>query len=300
MLKLLRAERGSVVVIMALTITMMIGFGAIAVDLGNLYLNKTRLANMADAAALAGVQELPDDPQSAVVSSYAYAGQNGLSSDVVQVTISNDNTVVTVNATRHVPLFFAKVFDMTVSDVSARASATIRAISGTTGVVPFGIVKQQFVYGQTYTLKAGAGGGYSGNYGALALGGHGANKYRDNIDYGYSGQLRMGDWVSTEPGNMSGPTSQGVNYRIALDPTATFQTVQQGSPRILIVPIIDSLAVQGRSDVEIVGFGAFFLEGVGGQGNNNYVSGKFMQMVIPGEMGSGAGDYGVYGSTLIE
>jgi hypothetical protein len=300
MLKLLREERGSAIVIMAFAITMMMGFGALTVDLGNLYLNKTRLANMADAAALAGVQDLPDDPQGAVSNSYAYAGKNGLSSDIVEVTLSSNNTVVTVNATRHVPLYFAQIFDLTISDVSAQASAAIRAISGTTGVVPFGIVQQQFIYGQTYTLKAGAGGGYSGNYGALALGGNGANEYRDNIENGYNGQLRMGDWVSTEPGNMSGPTSQGVNYRIALDPNATFATVQQGSPRILVVPIIDSLAVHGRSDVLIVGFGAFFLEGVGGQGNNNYVSGKFMQIVIPGEMSSGAGDYGVYGSTLIE
>lgn len=72
---------------------------------GNLYLNRTRLVNMVDAAALAGVQDLPGDPGAATASAYHYAAQNGMSSDVVTVTINDAKTTVTVNATRTVPLF---------------------------------------------------------------------------------------------------------------------------------------------------------------------------------------------------
>lgn len=300
MLQLLRAEKGSAIVIVALTMAAMMGFGALIVDVGNLYLNKTRLVNMVDAAALAGVQDLPGNSQLGVSNAYSYALRNGMNSDVVGVNVTNNNKVITVTATRRVPLFFARIFQLTSSDVTAEAVASIIPIAGASGIVPFGIVQQQFTYGQTYNLKAGAGGGYSGNYGGLALGGNGANVYRGNIENGYNGQLKIGDWVSTEPGNMSGPTSQGVDYRISLDPTATFATVEKGSPRIVIVPVIDSLDVHGRSDVLIVGFAAFFLEGVGGQGNNNYVTGEFMQMVMPGDISTEVADYGLYGSTLIK
>ncbi len=300
MLQYLRGKKGSVIVVVALGVTVMMGFGALVVDVGNLYLNKTRLANMADAAALAGVQDLPNNSQLAVSNAYSYAAQNGMNSDVVGVSVSNNNRVITVTAVRTVPLFLARIFQLTSSDVTAEAAASISSISGVSGIVPFGIVKQQFTFGQTYNLKDGAGGGYSGNYGALALGGNGANMYRGNIENGYDSQLNIGDWVSTEPGNMSGPTSQGVEYRISLDPTAIFATVKKGSPRIVVVPVIDSLAVNGRSDVLIVGFSAFFLEGVGGQGHNNYVTGKFMQMVMPGDISTSVADYGLYGSTLIK
>lgn len=300
MLRLLRSEQGSAIVIVALTITAMMGFGALIIDVGNLYLNKTRLVNMVDAAALAGVQDLPGDSQLAVSNAYSYAAQNGMNSDVVGASVSNNNRVITVTATRRVPLFLARFFQMTSSDVTAEAAASISPITGASGIVPFGIVKQQFIYGQTYNLKAGAGGGYSGNYGGLALGGNGANVYRGNIKNGYNGQLRIGDWISTEPGNMSGPTSQGVDYRISLDPTATFLTVEKGSPRMVVVPVIDSLDVNGRSDVLIVGFAAFFLEGVGGHGNDNYVTGKFMEMVMPGDISTEVTGYGLYGSTLIK
>ena len=300
MLRLLRQEKGAAIVVVAVSITAMIGFGALVVDMGNLYFNKNRLVNMVDAAAFAGVQDLPGDPQVAVASAYNYAAQNGVTSDVVGVAISQNNTVVTVNASRTVPFFFAPVFNMISSNVTARAAAKIVPISGASGIVPFGIVRQQFTYGDPYTLKEGGGSGYDGNFGALALGGNGANVYRNNIKNGYSGQLNIGDWVSTEPGNMSGPTSDGVNYRMDLDKYATFETVEKDSPRILIVPIIDSLTVNGRSDVLIVGFGAFFLDGVGGHGNNNYVTGQFIQMVIPGTISAGATGYGLYSSTLIE
>jgi len=97
---------------------------------------------------------------------------------------------------------------------------------------------------------------------------------------------------------MSGPTSDGVRYRISLDPYATFDTVTHDSPRIIIVPIIDNLDVNGREPVQIVGFGAFFLESVGGSGNKNYVTGRFMRMYIVGEQGS-ATDYGVRNVRLI-
>jgi len=300
MLRLLREEKGATIVIVALCMTVMIGFTALIVDVGNLYLNKTRLVNMADAAALAGVQDLPGSPQLAIASANNYALQNGMNSDVVGVILSNNNTVVTVNVARTVPFFFAQIFEMTSANVRARAVAAIRPITGISGVVPFGVAKQTLVYGTTYTLKDGAGDGYNGNYGALALGGNGANVYRGNIEDGYSGLLSIGDWVSTEPGNMSGPTGSGVDYRIGLDPTATFATVQKGSPRILVVPIIESLDVNGRSQVKIVGFAAFFLEGVGGHGNKNYVTGKFMQMVIPGDSSTGGTGYGLYGAALIE
>lgn len=300
MLRIVRGEKGAAIVVVALTITAMMGFGALIVDVGNLYLNKTRLVNMTDAAALAGVQDLPGNPQGAVASAQSYAGQNGMNSDVVGVSVSGDNKIITVTATRKVPLFLARIFQMNSSDVAAEAAASISPITAASGVVPFGIVKQQFNYGQTYILKAGAGSGYSGNYGALALGGSGSPIYQTNIKKGYSGKLHIGDWIVTETGNMSGPTGEGVDYRMALDPTANFATAEKGSPRILIVPVIDSLEVHGRNDVLIVGFAAFFLEGVGGQGNDNYVTGKFMQMVMPGDISTAVTGYGLYGSTLIK
>lgn len=313
MKRLLNEQRGAAIILMALSVTALMVIGAIVVDVGNLYLNKARLANIADSAALAGVQDLPSSPSVAIQNAILYAKQNGKSDDTVEPKLEQDSygntTILSVLIKRNVPYYFAKIFNLTSQEVTASSRAKISAVSSASGIVPFGITKQNFIFGQTYTLKLGGGSGYDGNFGALALGSSGATQYRDNIKNGYNGLIKIGDWISTETGNMSGPTTEGVNSRISLDRGSTYLTVQKDSPRIIIVPIISSLADSGRTNVQVVGLAAFFLEGAGGQGNDNFVSGKFLQMTIPANTYNNKGydsitedptaQYGLYGAALI-
>ncbi len=297
--RILRQQRGSVMVIAAAALVMMIGVAALVVDLGLLYSTRVQLTNLADAAALAGVQELPDDVVSASSSASAYATLNGHPEDVVEIRVLGVTTVA-VRATRTVPLLFARIFGLTSWDVHGEVAARIAPVSGLIGVLPFGLVQQPLVYGETYTVKFGSGeatGRYHGNFAALALGGLGAKVYEENIQYGADMSIKVGDWVPTEPGNMVGPTKKGIRYRYDLDPTATFGTVTKNSPRIMVVPVIQSLEVYGRDEVLVVGFAAMFLESK--NVDQGEVSGRFMQMVTPGDLNDGAGNYGLYASRLI-
>jgi len=303
---ILNNNKGAVAVIAAAAIMALSGMAALTVDVGALYLNRFQAANAADAAALAGAQELPGRPDEAISTAVNYATLNrrtdpGSNNDNVDPVLSNNNTRLTVTVSRNVSLFFAKIWGLNSSTVQASATAEVMTYSGgEKGVVPFGIEKQDFVFGQTYTLKLGGGSGYNGNFMALALGGNGASVYTANIKNGYTGTFKIGDWIFTETGNMSGPTASGISYRLGLDPGATFDTVESSSPRIIIVPVIDSLQVSGRTDVQIVGFAAFFLEGSGGGGNNSYVYGKFREMVTPGEGSLAASYYGLSVVRLIK
>lgn len=56
---LISEEKGSVMVIVAGALIALMGFVAFVVDVGVLYLERARLMDTADAAALAGAQELP-------------------------------------------------------------------------------------------------------------------------------------------------------------------------------------------------------------------------------------------------
>lgn len=298
-LQILSNQKGAVTVLMALAIVAICGMATMVVDVGILYLNKVQVEKAADAAALAGAQELPGRPSDALLNANAYATMNGKTGDVIQPILANNNTSLTVGIERNVQLFFANIWGIPLSNVTATATARVKNFSGGgMGIVPFGVVKQTFIFGQTYKLKLGGGGGFDGNFQALALGGTGASVYNANLKYGYQGIFHIGDWILTETGNMSGPTSQGVAYRISLDPTSTFDTVQNNSARIVICPVINSFAVSGSSNVQIAGFAAFFLEGAPAQGNNSYVYGKFRQMVLPGDISDSAINYGLYDVTL--
>ncbi|MCR4401989.1 MAG: pilus assembly protein TadG-related protein [Firmicutes bacterium] len=300
-------ERGSVIVFVALALTVLLGLAALVVDLGVLYFNRVALSNAADAAALAGVQELPENPGRAEAAAVSYAVKNGVEESRV-TTVLTDSRSIKVTVSRTVPLGFARIFGMASSDVRASAKATIGAASAVRGAAPFVVPDQEFLYGEQYVLKYGGGDGEHGNFAALALGGWGAATYENNIKYGYQGWLRVDEWeevwLDTEPGNMSGPTVRGVTYRISQCdhfPPCTFDHCARACPRVVVVPVadFDPEELHGRSQVRLVGFAAFFLEGVWGHGNECEVTGRFLRWVADGEPG-GAGYYGLVASRLEE
>jgi Flp pilus assembly protein TadG len=300
-------ERGTVLVLVAAVMTVILGFAALATDVGALVLERNRLQNACDAAALAAARELPSTV-AAKEKAAEYLEYNGVNPEEAVISFDSAGTRVSVEATRQVNFTFARIFGLSGSEVSAKASAVFGSVKSITGVVPFGIPDQTLVYGQEYKLKAGSRDEYGpGNYGALALEFTGASGYENNLKYGYSGTVSVGDWVSTEPGNMSGPTEEGVNYRLNLcphTPKCTVDSYHPGCPRIMIVPIFDPIAVSGRDEVKIVGFGAFLLKGVEGTGNESVVSGYFLRMVPPEGLDytvdPNAPDYGLHAAKLME
>ena len=299
-----KADDGAALVLTAIFLVVLLGFSALVVDVALLYVNRLALVNAVDAGALAGVQDLPYSPTLAERNAREYAIANGANRHGITATVQNNNSEVRVFAFRDVDLYLARIFGFTKHRLTAEATARVGSISAYVGVAPFAVVEQDFIYGEQYTLKYGPEtqpGYFHGNFGAISLGGRGASVYENNIKYGHQGRLAVGDWIDTEPGNMSGPTARGVKYRMEECqhyPKCTWDTVVQGCSRQIIVPIIKELDVNGRDSVQIVGFAAFFLEGTTRRGADSQVIGRFLRTVVPGELGD-AGDYGLRGYKLV-
>ena len=75
-----RSERGYVAVTVAIMLTVLLGFCAFAVDVGNWYYTGQRAQRAADAAALAGVPYLPSDQASAFSTARAQSKKNDFES----------------------------------------------------------------------------------------------------------------------------------------------------------------------------------------------------------------------------
>lgn len=123
-------EEGQAMVLAALVLTALLGFAAFAVDIGYVTVQKTDLQNAADAAALAGVADLPSNAN-AVSTAVAFAKANGM--DIVENNKTNnrDKVVITplsatqlqVVCTREVDYFFAGVLGFESTTVTAKAVA---------------------------------------------------------------------------------------------------------------------------------------------------------------------------------
>ncbi len=131
--KSLRHERGAALIQVALSLAVLLGMGALAVDLGMLYTKRTGLQRTADAAALAGASAFIDFPVTMAevparqrALEYALAHSNPrtpISADQVDIDVlpAEEKVRVRVNGTSNT--FFARILDVDLVDVAAVAAA---------------------------------------------------------------------------------------------------------------------------------------------------------------------------------
>lgn len=303
----LQNERGSIIVIVSMGLAALVGLSALVTDYGAVALERRRLVTAADAAALAGAQELLKDLASSALAHAAavnYASANGVDPDSVAVTVPPNQREILVQVENDVDFFFARIFGQAGTRVGARARAIVGPIGAMIGIVPFSIVEQPLVFGAPYELKfanwddSGLG---SGSFGALALGGTGASKYRANIVNGYNGEISIGDVLDLEQGNMSGPTAQGINELIKKNCGCTLHNYEPNCPLLIYIPVIRYLGASKK--VEIVSFAAFFInkDKPPKPGNKNVVTGAFIEHVAGGKVSqNSSSSYGVYAVNLVE
>ncbi|HET9177824.1 MAG TPA: pilus assembly protein TadG-related protein [Terriglobia bacterium] len=138
------AEEGSVLVMVAAALVMLLGVCAIAIDMANLYLARAQAQRAADAAAMAGaksflttgcatsgctaggVQETGGRQQAEAAGAQNYIAGRPASIADSDITFSYPNALepqITVVAKATVSTFFAKIFGIRTSNVRATATA---------------------------------------------------------------------------------------------------------------------------------------------------------------------------------
>lgn len=294
--------RGQSILLLMIALPVFAGVAALATDVFSFYFNWYALQTGVDAAVLSGANYLPDYPSQAISTAKNYASSNGIqSAEISSTTAGTGNTTLSMTASRTVPYYFAKVLGLTSGKVSASATAQITSIGAAQGAVPLGIdYRTSYTYGQTVTLHQGQIG--PGNWGALNLGGTGTSNYVSNIENGYSGTIKVGDILVTDPGNNPSNTQAAVNYRISQgqsqDPGGTFASHDLSDPRVMLVPMVDFSDVQGSSQVPVDGFAEVWIVDVSEQG---VITTYFIEQTASGSQPNTAVQgFGAYASVLIQ
>lgn len=302
-----RHERGIIVVLAAIAMFSLLGFASIAIDVGCILTARNQLQCAVDASALAGASGLMVDQSEAVQRSIAVGRRNTCIQQAVilspgDVDFPNSNQI-RVRTNKSVPLFFAKIVRISSVRISAVAVAEIGTIVGTQGMRPWAVPDMGWTHGTPVVLKAGSLGApatnpsfyYAIDFPPLNQGDPvpGANVYRDNIIYGTSSEVSIGDVLMVEPGKMAGPTKQGVDALISMDPSAGWDGCQitesafpgTSSPRVVKIPLYDPNYPpdSGRNSITVVGLASFFVAGMHG----GDVMGIFMEKITGGHFGSG-------------
>lgn len=295
----LNNEGGIINVLVALSIIVILGFVGLVIDIGFILLERGELVNAADAAVLAGAQELPSNPTKAIEMAIQYGVMNGASEDGITIFVTENNSKIKVKIDSDVKFIFVRVLGIDKTNVVASSTAIIGPVTEVyDSIRPLIIEQQSLVYGQRVTLKENAGDGMSGNYGGVSLGGTGSKVFENNIKYGYRQNLKIGDVIYTETGNMAGATYDGIKYIMDMD-SYTFSNYDRDSLRIWTIPIVDSLDVSGNKPVAIIGFASFFVEDAYKQSGQTEITGRFIKFTTNGDIDLDGQDFGLNGIKLI-
>ncbi|MGH7864008.1 MAG: hypothetical protein ACREQB_03390, partial [Candidatus Binataceae bacterium] len=258
-------SKGQVGTTIAVSLAALVGVAALGTDVSVFYYHWSLLQKAADAAVLAGANFLPTNPDYARTTAHTYATQNGISGgEIIATNVAGDNLSIQIQVRRTVPYYFARVLGLTDAPVTVSARAGVLPVGKARGLVPIGIdYRTDMTPYVTIVLKKDSVG--PGNWQPLALGAPGGDRFRENIQYGYDGVVAINDYVATETGQLVGPTGQGINDRIAAgnssNPGATSTDHPLTDPRIIQVPIVDFTAINGKSQVPVLGFAVLWVMG---------------------------------------
>lgn len=322
------SDSGATMVVVAVMMVVLLGVAALAVDVGALYSERRQLQSAADAAALAGVQELPVDADAARAAADTFAGYNTEAEPTINISseyVANDTITVTVDEPEY-GLFFARFLNIDTAAVNARAVARVVSPAAyAEGVMPFGIMSQEpsgtapfgYVVNDLVRLKQPAQTGESGNFLFLSLtdpaGEHvGASSIYTAIRSGgvsvpvYLNEIYMtrpgmnGIQVVNKLGSWIGGDTCAFNTVVGINDDGTAEILDEECHRIIICPIILEPGppvqcnwndMNGSTEALIVGFAYFYVEAWGTSGNDCWIDGRFIRPVNPDEMITEWGGY---------
>ena len=286
----IKNEKGNVFILVALYLVVLLGIMVLVIDVGSLYLNRRQVVNAADAAALAGAQEIVRALQDGVTDDgevrgrvetkvIEYLGYHD--AELIEVTeqdgspILADSKTVKVIADKEADLYFAPAFyallggqsDRT-SIVGANATAKLGYNIQPKKLVPFAIPEAlwdsldeendftlyiQFHPGQGQHEGPQANWG-AGNWGTVNFEESGSpnDKLANWLMYGYDGALEPGDtiWTAAGVGLNSNHFQSGNHYPETHLGPIDYHIVNESH---LIVPIVEGTP-GGSQEVTIVGF----------------------------------------------
>lgn len=297
---LLGKEDGTVAVVVALFMVILLGFAALVIDGGKIYLEKSMLQKALDSAVLAGAQGLRTSELEAI--SIAKT-----TSQKTNFPITESNLTVTTNSIKavkevQVEMTFAKVLGIQTAKVRAKATAIGGPIVKANGIVPIAVERSQIPHATDLKCKEKK--HSPGNCGFLDFDTSGAKGLAEIIKSGSS--VSFNDVYKTEPGTKNAkPIEEAFTHLIESDLDKPHcqspETANDTCRRVMLLPIIDSWdGVNGKDEVKVVGLAAYWLISGPGKGDNG-IKGEFMKLITSGEIGTGTGsEYNLFGVKLVE
>lgn len=295
-----RKQDGQAIVVTVLFLTVLMGMAAMVVDVGHWYHSQRDLQAVADSAALAGAQALPQNTALATTLAEKYAKDNGGPPPQVTFSTTNlTNDTITVHVQRDEPGFFAKIFSIDSVSIGSKASARTGVLAAAQYAAPFGIdLKQAELQCKPDPCtndtdldlqKVGPGAfrildidGSRGGVGTQILG--------DWVLNGFGGEMPVNQWYFSDSGSKFNSSNVDDSMSIRLGDE-------------LLFPVYDDVRGGGTNfQYHVIGWAGFVVTEFDGNGNSGHIHGHFTKFLAQGLQGTPPSNpsFGTYTVQLVD
>ena len=304
---------GVILAFVAVSLALLIAMAGLAIDIGLAFQGAQQCQQIADAAALAGQQEMPyTDLAQQAATEIVEANTPTSQADAFSVALTfyaQDDEVpdvgpapyagaLEINVTKNVRCHFLPVIGHESITVQRSAIAS-KIITGTCVTPIWAWHTTTLNYGQAVNLLLADGPhvGIPGSFGFLTP--SGGVDFRDALAGTISPEeadlqrVHIGGYVWAKTGLRVGQWRDDLNSRLSRASDGpweddTFESFLPDNPRALIIPMVEYVDGTGNNAYfEVKDFGAFWLEGVNAQGQNREILGRFVDYATPGGTGYG-------------
>ena len=310
-------RRGAALPMVVVALVGLVGAVGFALDIGMLSIGAQQCQEIADAAVLAGSQELPNHTLATTAAS-DIATADLPPGETAKFTVTTEfysagatipggaiapsNGAMKVTVTKQVDYAFLRILSLNGSTVRRTATAG-KVVTGTC-IAPMWIwdgTPVAYGVGINLLMADAPNCGIPGNFGFLQPGD--SVSFDDALKgtitleqeelfrvfigstiHGYTG-LGVGHWRGDLETDSDSRLKRGKAYPYSGD---TFSSFSADNPRILIVPFVQYLGGTGsNASFKIIKFGAFWLENVTATGQDRSITGRFIDFGKPGGTGYG-------------
>jgi hypothetical protein len=301
----MRREHGQAAVLSIVFLTVLLASAAMVVDVGSWFRADRDTQRVADAAALAGAQALPEDQGFAQDLAVEFGGKNGgavLAEDVTFSTTVVQGDTIRVTVDRPAESFFAKVVGIDSVEVGSTAKARAGVPSEARWAAPIGVDEKHPFLNCTPVLLCF--GPSSPTTLDMEKVGPGAFRLL-NLDHskGGTGSKILSEWILQGYAGSMGPGQYNSDPGAKFNSSDVKAAMTERLETEMLFPVYRTIREEGANlEYEVIGWVGFYVTAFEGKGNGGTVTGYFNRVIWEGTLDGTGGttDFGVRSVALID
>lgn len=297
-----KSESGQAVVMLTLSIMVIFLMASFVMDAGSWYRTDRQLQATADAAALAGAQELPDSTSASHSTAMDYASRNGGNVAGADVTFEEGGRVIKVVAQKDEEGIFSRVIGLDSTHISATAKARVGNPAQALHVAPMTVYCGHLLiqncdgtstptFGVPTVMEFDKNGA-PGAFGMLNL----------SDGNGTPGTSEQAEWILRGKDKYLGLGLYNSNPGAKFSSSQIQSALSAREGTVLLFPVFKTLEGEGENaEYDIIGWIGFHLVKYVVHGHNAILTGYFTHFIAQGvQAGPGSGSPSTFGVKVVQ